>query len=130
LDELDYWMGDFCLVLFGALEAMIFAWIFGMKKGWAEMHLGADLQVPRVFYYVMKYITPVFAVALVVWSAQDSLWRRITMQAAAPENVPFLWLARAMMLAMAGFLIWGVWYAWRTHPKFFEETAAKKEVIK
>jgi SNF family Na+-dependent transporter len=130
LDELDYWMGDFCLVLFGALEAMIFAWIFGMKKGWAEMHAGADLQVPRIFYYVMKYITPFYAVTLVVWSAQDSLWRRITMQAAPPENVPFLWLARTMMFAMAGFLIWGVRHAWRTHPKFFEQAAQTQEAVK
>jgi len=130
MDELDYWMGDFCLVLFGALEAVVFAWIFGMKKGWSEMHAGADLQVPRIFYYVMKYVTPVFALTLVVWSAQDSLWRRITMQAAPPENVPFLWLARAMILAMAGFLIWGVRHAWRTHPKFFEQAAQTQEAVK
>jgi len=127
LDEIDYWMGDFGLVLFGALEAVVFSWIFGMKKGWREMHVGADLRVPRVFYYVMKYVTPVFALTLVVWSVQDSLWGKLTMENAKPENVPFLWMARAMILAVAGFLIWGVWYAWRTHPKFFEEAGPQSE---
>jgi len=37
-------------------------------------------------------------------------------------HVPYLWLARVMILGMGAFLIWGVRYAWRTHPKFFEDT--------
>jgi len=122
LDEIDYWMGDFFLVVFGALEAVVFAWLFGMDKGWKEMHLGADLKVPGIFYYIMKYVTPVYAVALVVWSAQGSVLDRLLMKGVAPEHVPYLWLARMMMLGMAAFLAWGIWYAWRTHPKFFEDT--------
>ena len=41
------------------------------------------------------------------------------------EHVPYLWVGRGMILAMTGFLIWGVHYAWQTHPKFFEDPDAK-----
>lgn len=121
LDEIDYWMGDLGLVIFAASEAVIFAWIYGLAKGWEEMHHGADLQVPRVFYYIMKYITPTYAVALLVWYFYDGFWGKLTMKGASPEVQPYLWLARGMILVVTAFLIWGVWYAWRTHPKFFEE---------
>ena len=47
LDELDFWAGTFGLVVFATIEIIIFSWIFGVKKGWEEMHKGADLKVPR-----------------------------------------------------------------------------------
>ena len=121
LDEIDYWMGDLGLVVFGAAEAVIFAWIYGMAKGWEELHRGADLRVPRVFFFVMKYITPTYAVALLAWYLYDGFWAKLTMEGAPPDKRMFLWLARGMILAVTVFLIWGVRHAWRTHPKFFEE---------
>ena len=136
MDELDYWAGTIFLVLFATIEAVVFSWIFGMEKGWEEMHLGADLRVPRVFYFIMQVITPVFALFLLAWYmaidplraflyAPDSLpgtfWGKLTMMGVDAANVPYLWLGRGIMLASWCFLAWGVHYAWRTHPKFFEE---------
>ena len=37
-------------------------------------------------------------------------------------NIPYLWLARAMIVGAFAFLVWGVWYAWRKNPKSFEKT--------
>lgn len=122
MDELDFWAGTFFLVLFAAVESVVFAWIFGMKKGWEEMHLGADLRVPRIFYYIMGYVTPVFAVALLGWWVYDGMWPKLMMEGVKPESVPYLWLARGIIIAGWLFLAWGVWYAWRTHPKFFEDS--------
>ena len=121
MDELDFWAGTFFLVLFAAIESVIFAWIFGMKKGWQEMHLGADLQVPRIFYYIIGFVTPVFAIALLGWWVYDGLWAKLMMHGVKPENIPYLWIARAIIVMGWLALAWGVWYAWRTHPKFFEE---------
>lgn len=129
LDEIDYWMGTFGLVLFVAIETVIFAWIFGIEKGWKEMHLGADLKVPRVYYYIMKFVTPVFAVGIVAWFVYDGLWAKLTMAGVDEATKPYLWLARVMILAMGAFITWGVWYAWQTHPKFFEETDEEGEAI-
>ncbi len=59
-DEFDFWTGTFSLVVFALLEVIVFAWVFGMEKGWAEITRGADMKVPRVFRYVIPYVTPVF----------------------------------------------------------------------
>jgi len=59
-DEFDFWSGTFALVAFALGESIIFAWIFGMKRGWEEITRGADFAVPRFFRFVIQYVTPLF----------------------------------------------------------------------
>lgn len=59
-DEFDFWGGTFALVVFAFGESILFGWVFGMDKAWAEMNRGAELKIPSIFYYFIKYLTPVF----------------------------------------------------------------------
>lgn len=67
-DEFDHWAGTFALVVFALIESVLFAWVFGIQRGWAELSKGAEMQVPRIFFYVMKYVTPVFLILILVGS--------------------------------------------------------------
>ncbi len=58
-DEYDYWAGTISLVVFALLESILFSWIFGLKKGWREITSGADIKVPLIYRFIIKYITPV-----------------------------------------------------------------------
>lgn len=127
VDELDYWMGEACLVLFVAIESVVFAWIFGMKQGWEEMHHGADIRLPKIFYYIIQWVTPTFVLLIVVWWLGGSFKDKLMMAGVPPESRPFLWLARIMMVGMLIFLLAGIHRAWKTHPKFFE--TVEKEPI-
>jgi len=60
VDELDFWGGTFFLVLFATIEVILFAWVFGIEKAWDEIHKGADMQVPGIYKFIIKYITPLF----------------------------------------------------------------------
>jgi len=60
LDELDFWGGTFFLVVFATIETILFAWVFGMERAWDEIHKGADMQVPRAYKFIIKYVTPLF----------------------------------------------------------------------
>lgn len=66
--EFDDWVGTFSLVIFALLESFLFAWVFGIDKGWEEITRGADIKVPVIFKYVIKYITPVFLLAVFLGS--------------------------------------------------------------
>lgn len=66
-DEYDYWAGTVALVVFALAETVLFAWVFGMDKGWRELLSGADLKVPTIYKFIIKYITP--AMLLVVFLA-------------------------------------------------------------
>ncbi|MGI8980802.1 MAG: sodium-dependent transporter [Pirellulaceae bacterium] len=65
-DEFDYWAGSVMLVVFALGETILFAWVFGMTKGWAEMIKGADMKIPLPFYYMIKYVTPVFLIFILI----------------------------------------------------------------
>lgn len=57
-DEYDYWAGTVSLVIFAFVEIILFAWIFGMDKGWKEITDNSDIKIPLIFKYLIKYVTP------------------------------------------------------------------------
>jgi neurotransmitter:Na+ symporter, NSS family len=65
-DEYDYWGGTVSLVVFALAESILFAWIFGITKGWDEINKGAELKLPNFYKYIMKYVTPLML--LIVFS--------------------------------------------------------------
>ncbi len=72
LGELDFWGGTFCLILFGLIEVILFAWVFGMDRAWTQLHVGADITIPRVYRFIIKYITPLFLLfVLGFWAWQE-----------------------------------------------------------
>ena len=58
-DEYDYWAGTVSLVVFALVESILFAWVFGMDKGWKEINRGGDIKVPSIYRFIIKFITPV-----------------------------------------------------------------------
>ncbi|MGD2154602.1 MAG: hypothetical protein PVG79_15130, partial [Gemmatimonadales bacterium] len=65
-DEFDFWSGTFSLVIFALAEAFIFSWILGIDRGWDEITRGADIVVPRVFRFVLRFVTPLFILVVFV----------------------------------------------------------------
>jgi SNF family Na+-dependent transporter len=57
-DQYDYWAGTVSLVIFALAETILFAWVFGMNKGWKEINSGAEITIPYIFRYIIKYVTP------------------------------------------------------------------------
>lgn len=98
VDELDFWGGTFCLVLFGAIEVILFAWVFGMEKAWDEVHKGADMRIPKVYKFIIKYITPLFLFFILgMWFWQEWL-PVIFMKNVSAANKPFILASRLGLL--------------------------------
>lgn len=117
LDELDFWAGTLGLVAFATVEIILFSWVFGVKRGWEEMHHGADLKVPRVFKFILKYITPVYMlVVLGLWIYQYAI-DEFLMKGENPANRPFLWAARGMIVAISILALWMVRIAFKKKKK-------------
>lgn len=92
MDQYDFWIGTVLLVVFSLIETLIFAFAFssdrvkkskeknrllaylkhGMESGWAELNRSADMKIPRVFFYVMKWVLPLVLIVLLVgWLYED-----------------------------------------------------------
>jgi len=67
-DEFDYWAGTVALVVFAMFESILFSWFFGADKGWSEFMKGADMKLPNIFRYILKYITPVLLIIVFITS--------------------------------------------------------------
>jgi len=111
LDEIDFWAGTLFPVLNALLATIMFAWIFGLKKGFRELDTGADLKVPRFFGFIMKYITPSALLAiLITWFVQQGV-PILTLENVPEENKLTIWITRAILLAVAFILVLGIIYA-------------------
>lgn len=61
-DEYDYWAGTVTLVVFAMLEVILFSWVFGLNKGWKILTTGAEIKVPSIYRFILKFVTPVILI--------------------------------------------------------------------
>ena len=124
VDELDFWGGTFFLVVFATIEVILFAWVFGIDKAWDEMHRGADLRVPIVYKFIIKYITPAFLlIILSVWMWQEWL-PVILMKNVNTADKPFVLGTRIVLVLILSTLAVGVKIAWSKRREKGEADAA------
>ena len=58
LDTMDFWVGTFCIFLLATVQIICFGWVWGSRKGAAELDQGALMKIPRVFLFIMKWVAP------------------------------------------------------------------------
>jgi SNF family Na+-dependent transporter len=106
-DEYDYWAGTVSLVVFAFFEVILFAWVFGMDRGWKEINEGADMRIPVFFRWVIQYITPAILFAVLMASMPD-----IVSKIQNPGN-PYIVGARILLLALYVGIAYAVYVAYR-----------------
>ena len=94
LDEMDFWAGTFFVVVFALIEVLIFFWAFGPEKAWEEINRGGIIQAPRIFYPIMRFVTPAFLLVITGWWMVDILPQYLTSASWTA------WVAREAMIVM------------------------------
>ena len=113
MNELDFWGGTFCLVLFATVEIILFGWIFGMEKAWEEIHHGADMKLPAIYKFIIQYVTPLFLIfILIAWSYQQGM-PILLMKDVDKSNQPYILGIRVMLILIFLLLAILVKIAWQ-----------------
>ena len=60
LDTFDFWVGSVLIFLLALIQSIIYGWIFGIKRGHEEAHVGAHLRIPWFIQLMLKYVVPVY----------------------------------------------------------------------
>ncbi|MFH0877166.1 MAG: sodium-dependent transporter [Candidatus Omnitrophota bacterium] len=122
VNELDFWGGTFCLVLFGAIESILFAWVFGIDRAWEEIHHGAAIAVPRIYKFIIKYVTPVFLLTILgFWFYQEGLPTILLKNGVSDADKPFIFGTRIGLLVLFFALAILVKIAWRKRYQKWEK---------
>lgn len=64
LDTFDFWVGSVLIFLLALGQAILYGWVFGIERGDAEAHRGAHIRIPWFVQLMLKYVTPLYLVAI------------------------------------------------------------------
>ncbi|MGA1418181.1 MAG: hypothetical protein ACO327_07240 [Gemmatimonadaceae bacterium] len=87
------------------VQIIYFGWVFGIDRGWRELHQGASIQIPTIFKVVMKYIAPAYLIIVFVGFTVQSLGEEIRKSWASIG-------ARMGLFTIAGILLYLVVVTW------------------
>jgi SNF family Na+-dependent transporter len=60
LNTMDFWVGSAMIFVLATVQVILFSWVFGVEKGCAFAHEGAQMRLPRGFKFVIKYVSPLY----------------------------------------------------------------------
>jgi SNF family Na+-dependent transporter len=60
LDTLDTWVGTFFIYLLAMFQTILFGWVLGPDRGIDELRRGAEIHVPRLVGWNLRYVAPVY----------------------------------------------------------------------
>ncbi len=118
IDEMDFWAGTIGLVVFALVEVIYFAWILGEEKAYMEIMDGAKIKIPRFIILIMKYISPIYLIALLVF------WIYEVVKVGREINTNIIF-TRAIMLISLIALIIIIHIAWRKKIRWEMEKEGK-----
>lgn len=74
LDTLDFWGGTFLIFTLATLQTLVFGWVWGVERGFAELNQGAAFPVPRLFRPIIRWVCPVFLLSIfALWVMKEVL---------------------------------------------------------
>lgn len=101
LDTMDFWIGTAAIFVLATVQVVLYGWVFGVERGRRIANEGAQIPLPRIFGFVIKYISPVFLLVVFI------LWCRynlpVYLKTLGEGGVPLFTIG--IMVGLAAFLI-------------------------
>jgi NSS family neurotransmitter:Na+ symporter len=106
LDTIDFWMANFFIFILATIQVLFFGWYMGIDKGMDELRRGAEMRLPPVLGFVLKYISPVFLLGVFgIWCWQN-LPDRLHALTTLPEGEPpVVLMSVGLILIVAVFFV-------------------------
>ena len=101
----DFWVGTYLIFVLAMVQIIYFAWVFGIDRGWKELHQGAAIQVPTIFKFIMKYVAPAYLIIVFVGFTVQNFRAALTASWANTGS-------RVGMLTIAALLVYLVVVTW------------------
>jgi SNF family Na+-dependent transporter len=103
-NTLDFWVGTVLIFVMAFIQIVAFSWVFGIDRGWKEIHHGALIQLPPVVKFILKYVAPLYLLVVFVGFCVQNLGASLD-AVAASRGAQY---AIGLSVATALFLLWAV----------------------
>ncbi len=100
LNTIDFWVGTAFIFVLAMFEVILFSWVFGVERGYNEAMRGAEMKIPRIWKFVIKYVSPTYLLTIFITWCWQNLPGQV--QLLRDETVPRL--SVLLILAVAIFL--------------------------
>ncbi|HEY5043167.1 MAG TPA: sodium-dependent transporter [Verrucomicrobiae bacterium] len=70
LDTMDFWVGTVFIFIMATVIIIYFGWGMGIERGFEEAHRGAEMKIPGIYKFIMKFVSPAYLLiifAMFVW---------------------------------------------------------------
>jgi len=64
LDTMDFWAGTVLIYILATIQVITVGWVFGIDRAKEEVKRGAELQVPGFFWFIIKYVSPLYLLTI------------------------------------------------------------------
>lgn len=103
LDTFDFWVGTMLIFVLAMIQTVLYGWVFGIRKGHEELHKGANIRVPWFVQLIIKFIAPVYLLAIFVGvclTTGDSYVRSLSENPVALGSVGFIGIVFVFLLLL------------------------------
>jgi hypothetical protein len=66
LDTMNFWIGTVGIFILATIQVIIVGWVFGIDRAREEVKRGAELHVPGFFWFIIKYVCPLYLLTIFV----------------------------------------------------------------
>jgi len=74
IDVIDFWVGNFMLFVLATIMVIVYAWAFGVDKGYSEIMHGSSIRVPQIVKPIIKYVAPGYLlIVMCCWLYQNGI---------------------------------------------------------
>lgn len=85
LDTFDFWAGSVLIMALALIQALLYGWGLGIQRAHEELHHGANIRVPWVVQLLLKWVAPLYLLAIFAGFCFVNLPSRDTPVGAADE---------------------------------------------
>jgi hypothetical protein len=82
------------------VQAIAFAWFFGIDRGWQQIHEGGLIRLPVIVKYILLYVSPLYLIIVFIGFSLQNLPASLAQVAASPPAQLALGLVAAVIVGM------------------------------
>jgi len=103
MDTFDFWVGSALIYVLAMIQTFMYGWVFGIDRAEIEAHHGAHIRIPRFVQYMIKYVAPVYLLAIFIpfcMTEVPKFYRSLAENVVAKYSVMFIGVILVFLLLL------------------------------